>query len=68
VQATIRSAAGRVVGTMNTGRASAAGFNALSWDSRAAGKALPRGVYLIELTARTDDGQVARAVRTFRCR
>ena len=67
VQATIRSAAGRVVGTMNTGRASAAGFNALSWDSRAAGKALPRGVHLIELTARTDDGQVARAVRTFRC-
>jgi hypothetical protein len=67
VQATIRSASGRVVGTMSGGRAVGAGLNALTWDSRAAGKALPRGVYLIELTARTEDGQVARAVRTFRC-
>ncbi|PIZ49214.1 MAG: hypothetical protein COY42_04495, partial [Armatimonadetes bacterium CG_4_10_14_0_8_um_filter_66_14] len=67
VQATIRSAAGRVVATMDSGRAASAGVNTLTLSSRAAGKALPRGVYLAELTACTEDGQAARAVQTFRC-
>jgi len=67
VKATIRSAAGRVVATMDSGRAASAGVNTLTLSSRAAGKALPRGVYLAELTACTEDGQAARAVQTFRC-
>jgi hypothetical protein len=62
VQATIRSATGRVVGTMVSGHASGAGLNALTWDSRATGKPLPRGTYVVELTARTEEGQAVRRI------
>ncbi|NCP32871.1 MAG: hypothetical protein GW867_22905 [Armatimonadetes bacterium] len=64
VQATIRSATGRVVGSMSSGRAAGAGINTLAFSGRAEGKTLGRGVYLVELTARTEEGQAARAIQT----
>ncbi|OIP07187.1 MAG: hypothetical protein AUJ96_07975 [Armatimonadetes bacterium CG2_30_66_41] len=64
VQAQIRSAAGRLVGAMVAGRSGRAGSNTLTWSARAPGEALPRGVYLVELTARTEGGQAVRGIGT----
>jgi len=60
----VLSATGRQVGvlTRSSGRA---GLNQVAWAARGAdGRALPRGVYLVEITARDDEGQATRAVRT----
>ncbi|OIO97414.1 MAG: hypothetical protein AUJ96_23100 [Armatimonadetes bacterium CG2_30_66_41] len=64
VQVRVLSATGRQVGvlTRSSGRA---GLNQVAWAARGAdGRALPRGVYLVEITARDDEGQATRAVRT----
>jgi hypothetical protein len=66
VQAQIRSASGRIVGTMGSGRAVGAGLNTLLWGGRSAARALPRGVYSVELTARTDGGQAAKQMTVLR--
>jgi len=66
VTACIRSASGRVVGKLDSGRAARVGTNALVWNAPATGAALPRGVYSVELVARTDDGQAARATAVVR--
>jgi len=66
VQAQVRSASGRVVGTSGTGQTGGAGVNTLVWRGRLATQALPRGMYTVELTARTDEGQAAKQVTTLR--
>lgn len=63
VQIRVLSPSGRAVGTANrmTGRA---GANRAFWSGRqASGSAMTRGVYLVEITARDDEGQATRAVR-----
>jgi regulator of RNase E activity RraA len=65
VQAEIVNIAGRVIRELPVGDTSPAGVNALSWDGlSAAGTAVPNGVYLVRLVARTPDGAQAQAVVT----
>jgi hypothetical protein len=66
VEVTVYTLAGEVVARPAQSEQAAAGTNTLYWDSRGAGDALlPPGLYLCEVKAYADDGQVARAVRTF---
>jgi hypothetical protein len=65
VQAEIVNLAGRVIRELPAGETSPAGVNTLSWDGlSAAGTAVPNGVYLVRLVARTPDGAQAQAVVT----
>ncbi|HOJ22094.1 MAG TPA: FlgD immunoglobulin-like domain containing protein, partial [Armatimonadota bacterium] len=58
------SPAGRVVRDVVRGRALSAGTNHILWDGRSnAGVALGSGLYLLQLTATTEEGQSVRAVR-----
>ena len=63
VEARVLNLAGRPVGTICRSRACEAGANTLMWSGRSdAGLRAPAGRYLIEVTARGDDGEQARAV------
>ncbi|HPT98059.1 MAG TPA: FlgD immunoglobulin-like domain containing protein [Armatimonadota bacterium] len=64
LDAQILSPAGRVVRDVVRGRALSAGTNHILWDGRSnAGVALGSGLYLLQLTATTEEGQSVRAVR-----
>jgi hypothetical protein len=65
VQAEIVNIAGRVIRELPAGDTAQAGVNTLSWDGlSAAGTAVPNGVYLVRLVARTPDGAQAQALVT----
>ena len=63
VQARVLNLAGRPVKTLCTARSCEAGANTLVWNATSdAGVTVPRGTYLIEVTARTEGGGEARAL------
>ncbi len=60
----VLSAAGKLVQTISASRAEGVGAQSHVWNTRdAQGIAMPPGSYIIEVTAVTTDGQVARVVR-----
>ncbi|MCS7300506.1 MAG: hypothetical protein NZ556_02995 [Fimbriimonadales bacterium] len=60
----ILSADGRPVANLHRGRAATRGVNTVAWNLRDdAGRAVPPGTYQVQVEARTEDGQTARAVR-----
>jgi len=67
VRAVIRTATGRVVASVSPATLLHKGINFLNWDGKGnKGEVLPRGIYLIEIVATTDEGQRVKAVCTFR--
>ncbi len=55
---------GRTVANIQRGRAASRGVNTVSWNLRDdQGRAVPPGTYHVQIEARTEDGQSARAVR-----
>lgn len=68
VEVCIRSLSGRIVRAFPVGTGKT-GINLLRWDLRdAMGKIVPRGTYLLEIVASTDENQVGRGVRTINLR
>ena len=64
VSASIRSADGRVIRHLDNSRAATTGQNELLWDQRDDRSiAVPIGAYLVEINARTPEGESARAVQ-----
>lgn len=60
----ILSATGKAVQTLQAGEATSRGVTNLTWNGRdGAGIAVPAGSYLVEITATSEDGQIARAVQ-----
>ncbi|MCS6922882.1 MAG: hypothetical protein NZM10_00735 [Fimbriimonadales bacterium] len=60
----ILGADGRPVAHLHRGRAATRGVNTVVWNLRDdQGRALPPGTYQVQVEARTEDGQVARAAR-----
>jgi len=60
----ILGADGRTVASLHRGRAATRGVNTVSWNLRDdQGRAVPPGTYQVQVEARTEDGQTARAVR-----
>ncbi|MBI3922624.1 MAG: DUF11 domain-containing protein, partial [Armatimonadetes bacterium] len=69
VEARLMSPTGRVVAIVAQNMEGRRGLNALEWQGRSStGVPLPRGVYLIEMVARTEEGQETRVVRSVRVR
>lgn len=69
INAPIITPTGKVAGVIARGIEGQQGLNALTWNGKAAsGAAMPRGTYIIELTAVTEEGQEMRDVRTFALR
>jgi hypothetical protein len=65
VSARMLTPSGKVAGVVASGLVGRQGLNSLTWNGRnAAGSALPRGVYLLDVTVVDDDGQEVRAVRS----
>ena len=63
VSAEVRNIAGRVIRGLLAGRDVAAGTQTLLWDARTdSGVKAPAGTYLLQLTARTADGQTVRRI------
>jgi len=63
VSAEVRNIAGRVVRGLIASRNAAQGPQTLTWDARNdAGVRVPAGAYLLQLTARTADGQTVRRI------
>ncbi len=61
------NAAGKLVRTLATGRAVAAGANVWVWDQRnASGARVPSGLYVVRLTAHGADGSMTSALRSLR--
>jgi len=55
---------GRTIATLHRGRAATRGVNTIAWNLRDdQGRAVPPGTYQVQVEARTEDGQTARAVR-----
>lgn len=55
---------GRTVANLHRSRAATRGVNTVAWNLRDdQGRAVPPGTYQVQVEARTEDGQVARAVR-----
>lgn len=64
VSATVRGGSGSLVRKIVQGRAAGQGSTALLWDSRDEnGIAVPAGTYLLEVTAVSENGEVARVVQ-----
>ena len=62
----VRNIAGRPIRTLHSDAVRGEGSNVLLWDGQAEGGCLvPAGQYVVELLARSDDGQQARRVTTF---
>ena len=69
VTAQLRSASGRVAEVVAEGFAANAGVNTVHWSGRTrSGTVLARGLYTLQLLARTDEGQASRALTTFSVR
>jgi hypothetical protein len=67
VSARVLNLAGRPIRALCQSRACDAGTNTLLWDARTdAGLSAPSGAYLLEITARTDDGAQTRALTSTR--
>jgi hypothetical protein len=65
VSAEVLNIAGRVVKVVTTDRAMSEGVQSLTWDGRnAAGARVPAGVYLVRLSALSDDGGRSQAIAT----
>jgi len=64
----VLSAAGRPVAGVEKNAGSRAGLNQVAWAPSTEGASLPRGLYLVELTAHTDAGVAAKAVTAVRLR
>lgn len=63
VNADIRTADGRIIRQLQFGRAAVSGENQLNWNQRDNNdQPVPSGVYLLNITARTSEGDLARAV------
>ncbi|MEN3000677.1 MAG: FlgD immunoglobulin-like domain containing protein [Armatimonadota bacterium] len=61
---TILGADGRVIASLQRGRAATRGVNMVVWNLRDnEGRAVPPGTYRVQVEARDSEGQVARAVR-----
>lgn len=66
VSAKVLNIAGRLVRQLVSSRAETAGTHTLTWNlTNSAGSPVPRGMYVIVLEARTEDGQQTRAVQPF---
>ena len=62
--AEIRDAAGKVIRRLGSGRATAAGVSQMVWDAKdERGISIPAGTYIVQLTARTAEGESARAIQ-----
>ncbi len=60
----ILGADGRLIASLQQGRAATRGVNTVVWNLRDnAGRAVPPGTYRVQIEARDSDGQIARAVR-----
>ncbi len=60
VQLRIRGADGRVLRTISQGRAVSSGANTALWDTRTdAGVSVPAGMYLVDISAQSGEGDVA---------
>lgn len=60
----ILSPDGRTIANLHRGRAATRGVNTVAWNLRDdQGRAVPPGTYQVQVEARTEDGQTARAVR-----
>ena len=69
VNARIITPTGKVAAMVARGIEGKQGLNALTWNGKSSsGGALARGVYVIEVTAVTEEGQEMREVRTFALR
>jgi len=67
VTATVLNVAGRPIRTIAAAKPFAAGGQTLLWDARAeTGLSAPAGVYVIRVTARTEDGAQSSALTTVR--
>jgi len=65
VDCVVLNVAGRVVRTVTRDERMAAGARSVLWDGRSdAGTAVPAGVYRLEIRARSDRGEIARALAT----
>ena len=63
-EVTILGADGRVIASLQRGRAATRGVNTVVWNLHDnAGRAVPPGTYRVQVEARDSEGQVARAVR-----
>jgi len=63
VTAQILTLTGKPVRTITSGRAAPAGVDQMVWDGRSQrGAIVPGGAYLVQITARSAEGEVARAV------
>ncbi len=66
VEAEILNIAGRTISRLGSRPATAGAVQTLTWNGRnIQGSRVPPGRYMVRLTARTEDGQAASAVRTF---
>ncbi len=69
INARIITPTGKVASVVARGMEGKQGLNTLIWNGKSAsGAAMPRGVYIIELTAVTEEGQEMKGVRTFALR
>jgi hypothetical protein len=69
ITARVITPTGKVASVIARGVEGKQGLNALTWNGKSAsGAAMPRGIYIIELTAVTGEGQEMRDVRTFALR
>ena len=69
VNARIITPTGKVASVLARGMEGKQGLNTLTWNGKASnGASLPRGVYIMEVSAITEEGQEIRDVRTFTMR
>ncbi len=64
VSAEVRDATGRVIRRFGAGRATPGGLNQVLWDTKDdRGVSIPSGTYIVQITARTPEGESARAIQ-----
>jgi hypothetical protein len=64
VQVKITDLRGRAVRTLRSRAATTGGLNTVTWDEKdGQGRRVPRGLYVVEVQGRTEDGQCSRAVQ-----
>lgn len=69
ITARVLTPSGRTVALVSNGEPGLQGLNTLWWNGlNADGQAVPRGLYLVEVVATTEEGQTARAVRSLNLR
>lgn len=67
VRCEVKNATGRTVRVIDPGTPRDTGMNLILWDQRGnLGQVLPRGVYLLEILATTEEQQSVRVVKTIR--